>query len=372
MTRLVALVSAALLSACLVACSPNKSDASAAKPAAAALLLAPEDLVRVESALYAGGPVLTGSLQPERRADLRAEVSATVLQVLRDSGDPVRKGDLLVRIDDTAIRDALSSATEAERAAARSVDQSERQFKRLITLQGQGMSSTQSVEDAEARRNQALSELAAAKARVVAARQQLQRTEVRAPFDGVVSDRKVSAGDTAQIGKELLKVIDPASMRFEGLVSVERVAEIKPGQIVHFRVSGAERAAFSGRVQHIAPSADEVTRQVAVRVAVEGDVPRVAGLYAEGQVVTADKPVPMLREASLTRAGDKVYAWRVAGNTLQKVTLTLGERDARSGLWVVQAGLASGEEVLRAPGSSLVDGQTVKRVAAAASQQASK
>ncbi|MCX9158524.1 efflux RND transporter periplasmic adaptor subunit [Niveibacterium sp. 24ML] len=368
MSRLVALLTAVLLGASLVACSPNKSDASAGKPAAPALLLAPEDVVRVESALHAGGPVLTGSLQPERRADLRAEVSATVLQVLRDNGDVVRRGDLLVRMDDTSIRDALSSAQEAARAAERSVDQSERQFKRLITLQGQGMSSTQSVEDAEARRNQALSDLAAAKARVVAARQQLQRTEVRAPFDGVVSDRKVSAGDTAQIGKELLKVIDPASMRFEGLVSVERVAEIKPGQVVHFRVSGAERAAFSGRVQHIAPSADEVTRQVSVRVAVEGDVPRVAGLYAEGQVVTSGQAVPMLREASLTRAGDKVYAWRVAGNTLQKAELALGDRDARSGLWVVRSGVASGDEVLRAPGSSLVDGQAVSRVAAKASK----
>jgi multidrug resistance efflux pump len=61
----------------------------------------------------------------------------------------------------------------------------------------------------------------------VQARQQLQRTEVRAPFDGVVSERKVSAGDTAQIGKELVKVIDPTSMRFEGLVSADKVTSVR-------------------------------------------------------------------------------------------------------------------------------------------------
>lgn len=364
MSRFVAFFAVVLFGATLSACSPNKHEsAEAAKKAAAQpLLLAPEDVRRVDSALNAGGPVLTGSLQPERRADLRAEVSTTVLQVLRDNGDVVRRGDLLVRMDDTAIRDSLSSAEEAARAAERSLDQSERQFKRLTTLQGQGMSSTQSVEDAEARRNQAQSDLAAARARVVAARQQLQRTEVRAPFDGVISDRKVSAGDTAQVGKELLKVIDPASMRFEGLVSVERVAELKAGQAVHFRVAGASQAAFSGRVQHIAPSADEVTRQVSVRVAVEGDVPRVAGLYAEGQVVTTSDMVPMLPEASLTREGEHTYAWRVAGGKLAKVALKLGERDARSGMWVVRAGVAAGDEVLRAPSTGLVDGQPVERV----------
>lgn len=368
MSRFVAILALALSGAMLSACSPNKNDtaAAAAKSAAPRLLLAAEDVRRVDSALHAGGPVLTGSLQPERRADLRAEVSATVLQVLHDNGDAVRRGELLVRLDDTAIRDSLSSAEEAARAAERSLDQSERQFKRLTTLQGQGMSSTQSVEDAEARRNQAQSDLAAARARVVAARQQLQRTEVRAPFDGLVSDRKASAGDTAQIGKELLKVIDPASMRFEGLVSVERVADLKAGQLVHFRVAGADRASFSGRVQHIAPSADEVTRQVSVRVAVEGDVPRVAGLYAEGQVVTSSEAVPMLPEASLTREGDHVYAWRVVDDKLAKVAVTLGERDARSGLWVLRGGLAVGDEVLRAPGTGLVDGQAVERAAARA------
>lgn len=370
MSRFVAFITVALLGAALSACNPNKNDAAdaAKKAAAQPLLLAAEDVRRVESAEHAGGPVLTGSIQPARRADLRAEVSATVLQVLRDNGDMVRRGDLLVRMDDTSIRDSLSSAEEAARAAVRSLDQSERQFKRLTTLQGQGMSSTQSVEDAEARRNQAQSELAAARARVVAARQQLQRTEVRAPFDGVVSDRKVSAGDTAQIGKELLKVIDPASMRFEGLVSVERVAELKPGLAVHFRISGADRTAFAGRVQHIAPSADEVTRQVPVLVAVEGEVPRVAGLYAEGQVVTSGVAVPMLPDASLVREGERAYAWRVEAARLRKVEVSLGERDPRTGYWVVRAGLKAGDEILRSPGSSLVDGQAVQRKTLAAKQ----
>ena len=64
----------------------------------------------------------------------------------------------------------------------------------------------------------------------------MQRTLARAPFDGVVSERRVSAGDTAQVGKELLKVIDPASLRFEGLVSAERIGQVKVGQAVQLRI----------------------------------------------------------------------------------------------------------------------------------------
>ena len=82
-----------------------------------------------------GGPVITGSVQPEKRADLRAEVSAVVMQVLKDNGEAVKRGDLLVRLDDTAIRESLQSADASARAAAQAFEQAERQVQRLKTLQ---------------------------------------------------------------------------------------------------------------------------------------------------------------------------------------------------------------------------------------------
>jgi membrane fusion protein (multidrug efflux system) len=374
--RLAAGVAAGTLAALLAGCGQGGggSEAQAAsKPGAAAsappaLLLSAEDVRTATAGVHALGPVITGSIQPERRADLRAEVSAVVLQVLKDNGDTVRKGDLLVRLDDTSIRDSLASAEESARAAAQSADQAERTFQRLKTLQAQGMSSMQAMDDAEVRRNNAQSELVAAKARVVSARQQMQRTEVRAPFDGVLSDRKVSAGDTAQIGKELVKVIDPASMRFEGLVSSDRMGEIKPGQTVSFRINGFGQQQFAGKVRRVDASANATTRQVEVLVGIEGDqTPKIAGLYAEGLVATGEQKALMLPEAALSREGDSAFVWRVKGDTLNKVKVTLGQRDQRSGDYLVVAGLADGDQVLRKPGSALVDGQKVERAAPAKS-----
>lgn len=366
-------VAAAMLAATLAGCSKGNGDAqAAAKPGAAAsapptLLLSAEDLRTATSGLHAMGPVITGSIQPERRADLRAEVSAVVLQVLKDNGEAVRKGDLLVQLDATSIRDSLASAEEAARASAQSAEQAERTFQRLKTLQTQGMSSMQALDDAEVRRNNAQSDLVAAKARVVSARQQSQRTEVRAPFDGVLSDRKVSAGDTAQIGKELVKVIDPASMRFEGLVSSDRMGEIKPGQSVSFRINGFGQQEFKGKVRRVDASANASTRQVEVLVGFEGgEMPKVSGLYAEGLVATGEQKALMLPDAALSKEGDNAYAWRVKNGTLSKVKLTLGERDQRSGDYVVLAGLTEGDQLLRKPGSTLIDGQKVERAAAPA------
>lgn len=361
-----------VLALALAACgkgadAPQKGAATGGPP----LILAAEDVVSVKNSALASGPVITGSVQPERRADLRAEVSAVVLQVLRENGDAVRRGELLVRLDDTAIRDGLASAESASRAAAQAFEQAERQFQRMTTLRGSGMASAQQLEDAEVRRNNAQSDLEGAKTRVVLARQQLQRTEVRAPFDGIVSDRKVSAGDTAQVGKELLKVIDPSSLRFEGLVSADNIGAVKAGLAVSFRVNGYPDQEFTGKVRRVNPAANATTRQVEVLVDFTGaKQPRLAGLYAEGNVETENFTSLTLPAASIVRDGDKASAWRVKDSKLQKAAVTLGNRDPRTGDFLLKGGLAEGDLVIRYPNALLKDGQAVQAAAAAAPTKA--
>jgi len=338
-------------------------DGKVGKDAAPIVLsISPEDLLTVSGSALASGPVVTGSVQPERKADLRAEVSAVVLQVLKENGDTVKRGDVLVKLDETAIRDSLSSAEQAARAASQAYDQAERQVERMKTLRASGMTSAQAMDDAEVRRNNAQSEVAAARSRAALARQQLARTIVRAPFDGVVSERKVSAGDTASIGKELVKVIDPTSMRFEGRVSADRISSVKVGQPVSFRINGYAGQEFRGTVKRVDPAANEITRQVEVLVAFAPNSaqPRVSGLYGEGRIEADTKDALMLPEGALVKAGDKAYTWRLKDKTLNKVDLAIGPRDQRTGNYEVRSGLAAGDTVMRNPSSAFKDGQKVE------------
>ena len=196
------------------------------------------------------------------------------------------------------------------------------------------------------------------------ARQQLHRTEVRAPFDGIVSERKVSAGDTAQIGKELVKVIDPDSMRLQGLVSADKINNVKLGQPVSFHINGYEQE-FVGKVKRVDPAANPTTRQVEVLVDfVDNNQPRVSGLYAEGRIEAGSTSVLMIKNSALVRDGDKAYAWRVKDGLLKKVSLVIGERDPRRGDYVVRSGLADGDKIIRNPISTLKDGQKVSLTAA--------
>lgn len=359
----------------LAACSKPevaKTEDDIAQP----LQLVEQDLLTLTESNLARGPVISGSLQPVVKAELNAEVSGIVMQVFKDNGDLVKTGDVLVKLDQTTYRDKLLSAQEAERSAVVTLEQANRQLKRMQSLSTQNLVTQEGLEAAENKANQAQSDLASARARLVEARQQMEKTEVKAPFSGVVATRKVSAGDTAQVGKGLMVLIDPASIRFEGYVAADRVGQVKVGNKVTFKVNGYSGQFFTGTVERINPLANESTRQVQLLVSMDlKQQSLVAGLYAEGHVEVQNTNALMVPESALIREGDKHFVWQFANNELKKVQVELGDKDERWGTFQLLSGVNSGAMILRHPQGALKDGskaQLASSAAAAPEQTAAK
>jgi hypothetical protein len=99
--------------------------------------------------------------------------------------------------------------------------------------------------------------------------------------------------------------------------------------------------------------------EVLVNFAPGQQQPGIAGLYAEGRVEIAQRQGLSLPAGAIARDGDSAFAWTVAGGKLHKVTLKLGDRDPRSGEFIVASGLAAGDQVLRYPSTTLHDQQPV-------------
>jgi len=332
------------------------------------LQLVSQDLLTLSESTIARGPVISGSLQPVVKAELNAEVSGIVMQVLKDNGDLVKAGDVLVKLDQTTYRDKLLSAQEAERSAVVTLEQSNRQLKRMQSLSKQSLVTQEGLEAAENKANQAQSDLASARARLVEARQQMEKTDVKAPFSGVVATRKVSAGDTAQVGKGLMVLIDPASIRFEGYVAADRIGQVKVGNKVTFKVNGYSGQFFNGTVERINPLANENTRQVQLLVTMDlKEQSLVAGLYAEGHVEAQNSNALMVPESALIREGDKSFVWQFTNNELKKTEVELGSKDERWGTQEVLSGVTSGAQILRHPQGALTDGGKAELAVASAS-----
>lgn len=346
------------------ASSPNAATPLSSINDSSPLLLGPEDLLVMGQDGGQEPLVLSGAIVAARKADLRAEVSAVVLQTWRENGERVRKGEVLVSLDASVLRENLASAEESARSSARGLDSAERQYQRLKALQGQGMVSLQALEDAELRRHAAQSEAIAAQARVSAARQQLERTRIRAPFDGVLSARKVSVGDNVQAGRELAQVIDPASTRFEGWATAAQVTALRPGQVAALQINGWTQTPLHGRIRHIDASAHPLTRQVGVLVDFEtqGPAPMV-GLYAEARIeVLPARTAPLsVPDSALIREGGQTFVWQwLPEGRLQRQAVRLGERNTRLGKWPVLDGLQAGDHILRHPGNQLSAGMPAR------------
>lgn len=352
------LIYVAIFATFLTACSKPETTEET-KTETKPLSLVSADVLKLQASELARGPMVSGSLQPVVKAELNAEVSGIVTKVLKDNGDLVKAGELLVQLDQTTFRDKLMSAQEAERSALVTADQAQKQLRRMQSLHKQNLVTAEVLESAEIKANQAHSELASAKARLVEARQQMERTEVRAPFDGVVALRKTSAGDTAQIGKALMVVIDPSSMRFEGYIAADQVGQVKVGQAVNFKVNGYNDQRFDGVIERINPQAAETTRQVQLFVAISNKADLVAGLYAEGYIAVANQQSLMVPPSVLVQEGDNHFVWQLTGNKLHKVKVDIGAKDPRWGTVQLLSGVNAGDQLLLQPLGAIKEGATV-------------
>ena len=114
------------------------------------------------------------------------------------------------------------------------MQQAQRQVQRLEALFKTGAISSQVKEDAQLKLDAAQSELAAAKARSAQAQQQLARTRVMAPFNGIVAQRQVSPGIPLQVGRRCCRCFDPNSLALWARVSASHMSRVHAGQKVRF------------------------------------------------------------------------------------------------------------------------------------------
>ncbi|MEP7177217.1 MAG: efflux RND transporter periplasmic adaptor subunit, partial [Gemmatimonadales bacterium] len=284
------------------ACGRGEGETAAQSPPPA--VIGPENIAVAIDTVLTAGPTLTGTLEPELAATVRAEVGGSVTELLADDGQPVKRGQILVRIDDTGLRDAQVSARAALRSAEATAQVARRNAERAERLGAAGAVADREVEDAATAATTADGQVADARARLASADKQLAKTVLRAPFTGVVALVTVSEGDVVQSGTSLLSVLGPSTLRLEASVPAEDIAAVKLGTPVRFTVSGFEGRSFDGKIQRVSPAVDPATRQVRVIVSLaNAERALVAGLFAEGRVATERRSAVVVPRAAIDSRG---------------------------------------------------------------------
>jgi RND family efflux transporter MFP subunit len=305
--------------------------------------------------------VVSGALTPERKAEVRAEVAGTVLETFVEPGQRVKRGTLLGRIDDRAVRDSYLSAKAAVRSAEQNLQVAKRNAERNERLAAAGAIAERDRETAAWNATNAEATLADAHARLASAQKELAYTQVRSPIDGVVSERQATGGDVVQTGNPLFTVVDPRSLQLEGTVAAEHVGKLQPGAPVAFTVSGYPGRTFNGVVDRINPAADPATRQVRVYAKIpNADQGLVAGLFAEGRIGTDRRSVLLVPISAVDQRGVTPTVLVVRGGRVEQQGVELGVRDAATDRLEIRAGLQAGDTVLVGAATAIVPGTAVR------------
>ena len=355
------LIPGALALALFAAACKGKDASADTSSAMDAVLVGKENVVVIASQEIRTGPTLSGAIEAERVATVRAEVPGAVLETMAEPGQRVAEGAVLARLDDSAIRDQALSARAAVATASNANDIAKREVERAEALEKAGAIATRDLERARNGALAAATQLANATAMAASADKQLAKTRIVAPFGGIVSARQVNAGDVANVGGALFTVVDPSTMRLEASVPADALRDIKVGLPVEFTVAGYEGRRFTGRVTRVNPTADAATRQVRIFATIPNDGQAlVGGLFAEGRVATEIRSAAVIPLTAVDERGVRPSVMRVKGGKVEKVEVELGLRDDQTETVEVRSGVAAGDTLLLGTARGLTPGTPVK------------
>jgi membrane fusion protein (multidrug efflux system) len=345
---------AALLVLGAAACGGGgeKGEAEAAEKAPEKVtVLAPGDVAAVETSQLAAGVALTGSLEPYRTAEVKAQVTGVIRGLSVDRGSPVRAGQVLARIEAQGIQSQAAGARSGVAAAQAQVSLAQRQMESARTLYQAGAMSELDFRAAEAQFQAAQAQLAAARSNATGASEQAGRTAVTAPFGGQVSERTANEGEAVNPGTTVLKVVNSDFLELRGQVPVDQANLVRPGQPAEFTLTAFPGRTFSGTVARIDPVADAGTRQVGVTLRLRNTGELIAGMFAAGRVVTGgDRQALVVPIAAVRGQGADQHVMVLQGDSVVRRPVTPGSRDDARGVVAIDAGLQAGERVIVSPG----------------------
>jgi membrane fusion protein (multidrug efflux system) len=241
----------------------------------------------------------SGTVRANEEVELRSEATGLVLRISFAEGTRVRKGEVLVKIDDSELR-AQRAKQDSQRKVAR---EKERRRKQLFDKQNI------SPEDYEL----ALNELNAINAEIELIEARIAKTEIRAPFDGLIGLRYVSEGSYVTPDVRIASLQNIRKVKVDFAIPEKYSGSVRKGQQIHFRVSGLA-GRNSGEIFAIEPKIDPVTRSVLIRAVSPNVGERIMpGGFAEVELELERIPDALMIPAQAIvpdLMGQKVYLYR--------------------------------------------------------------
>jgi len=343
---------AAFTFASLTATSSNaqQAPAKAPEPPPTVVEVVKADIARIAPRHWAPGSVVS-------RDDAKLATSAAGrLEYVAEVGTRLKAGDRVAKLEDETIRLRLEDAkTEVARITAQR-ELAERTRVRLQTLASSNSIAANQLDEASAQVAQFTAQLRQAEVRVKSAEHDLDQTELRSPFPGVVSERLAQRGEYVATGASIAHVVDTTHLEARVQAPLALAVLVKPDMKLPVRLGDRE---LHASVRAVVPVGEEKSRQFELRLSIE-EANLLVGSAIE--VALPEREVAQMlsvpRDALVVR-GDGSYVMRIkADNTAERVEVKSGASDGE--LTAVTGELSAGDLVVVRGAERLSVGQKVK------------
>lgn len=277
------------------------------------------EVARVELSRIEDDSQAVGSLRALQGVVLRPEVSGRIQSLSFGDGQRVRKGQLLVQLDDTLQQAQLKQA-EASAAIART------NLQRSRELASQNFVSQSAVDQNAAALEVALAQVALAQA-------QLGRMKVFSPFDGIAGIRTANVGDYVKDGADIVLIEDLSSIWVDFRLPERNIARLRPGQAVEVTLDAMPGRGLTARIEAIDAQLDANGRSLLVRARVSNADGRLrGGMFARVRTVfDVREKALMVPEEALVPQGNRQLLFRVVdgpsgGKVAQRTEVRIGSR----------------------------------------------
>ncbi len=349
---LVALLTAPLLAAC------GGEDDAAGNGAAPDERAVPVTFVEVEAERVEVVERALGSVEAVSTPRIAAEVSARVQHLHVDSGDSVGEGDLLAELDSEDFEIERDRAdAEIGRLEAR-IENQQRTVEREERLHEQGHTPEATLDEARTELTALQQELASARSDLRTAERNIERTEVLAPFDGIVDERHVSESDFIQTGEPLFTLAATERLRVLIPFPETTAQQIEPGQEVRLSTPLATGNSLTGEIAHLRPLVGEDSRAVRAIVEIENPGNWRPGASVNAELLVEERENIVLPNQAVVRRPDGEVVYLLEDDRAVEQPVEVGRR-TRAWLEILE-GVSAGDPVIVDGASFLTDGAAVR------------
>lgn len=314
-----------------------------------------------------------GTVRTAQTTSLASQMMGDIVEIRVREGDRVQRGQVLAVIDDSQPRAALDRATAAEAAVQQQLVASESDLslaestlKRYQTLYDRKSVSPQEYDEVKARQQAAVSrrdmaraDQAQAKAAIGQARTSLDYARIRAPFDGVVTEKRADPGTLAAPGVPILTVEDVRRYRLEATINESDLRYLRTGKEVPVVIDALGNAELRGRVAQILPVADPASRSFLVKIELPEDARLRSGLFGRAQFSRGERQSLLIPRSAVIERGQLQGIFVLDQNKVAALRyVTLGKFSGDN--VEVLAGLQTSERVVAKPGEVDLNGKRIE------------